>query len=51
MAGTSKFELLEKMKTLQPDLPVIVGADVSSAVDAIEAVKRGAFQYVAKPFA
>src|SRR5512147_184469 len=44
--GTTKFELLEHLKTIQPDLPVIVGANAGSIVDAVEAVRRGAYQYV-----
>jgi two-component system, NtrC family, response regulator HydG len=50
MRGTSEFELLEQINVLQPQLPVIVGAVTSSITEAVEAVKRGAYQYVPKPF-
>src|ERR1039457_1564919 len=50
MEGMSEFELLEQVKNLQPNLPVIVGTTLSSISEAGEAVKRGAFQYVEKPF-
>ena len=50
MDGTGEFELLDQIKILQPHLPVIVGTNNGSVVQAIEAVKRGAFQYLEKPF-
>jgi two-component system response regulator HydG len=48
MKDMDKFELLEQIKELQPQLPVIVGATVVSVPEAVEAVKRGAFQYADK---
>jgi DNA-binding NtrC family response regulator len=50
MAGMSEFELLDQIKNLHPRLPVIVGSDKTSILEAIEAVKHGAFQYLEKPF-
>jgi two-component system, NtrC family, response regulator HydG len=50
MKGSSEFELLERMKAIAPHLPVIVGTEVGSIAQAIEAVKRGAAQYLVKPF-
>ena len=50
MQGMSKFELLTQVKNLQPKLPVIVGTYISSTQEAVEAMKRGAFQYVEMPF-
>ena len=50
MAGMSEFELLDQIKNLHPRLPVIVGSDKTSILEAIEAVRRGAFQYLEKPF-
>jgi len=50
MAGMSEFELLDQIKNLQPRLPVIVGSDKTSILEAIEAVRHGAFQYLEKPF-
>lgn len=46
--GGSDFALLKQIKTLRPNLPVIVRAANGSIVEAIAAVKHGAFQYVAK---
>jgi len=42
--------LLEQIRLIQPTLPVIVGAAVSSIQEAVAAATRGAFQYVPKPF-
>ncbi len=50
MQGSSEFELLDQIKMLRPQLPVIIGAGFLSIPDAVEAVKRGAFQYVERPF-
>src|ERR1039457_3743604 len=50
MAGMSDFELLDQIKNLQPRLPVIVGSDKTSILEAIEAVRHGAFQYLEQPF-
>jgi len=50
MEDTGDFELLDQIRILQPHLPVIIGTSSSSVVQAVEAVKRGAFQYVEKPF-
>jgi two-component system response regulator HydG len=50
MEGMGDFELLDQIKILQPNLPVIVGTSNSSVGQAVEAVKRGAFQYIEKPF-
>jgi two-component system response regulator HydG len=50
MEGQSQFELLEQIRLIQPTLPVIVGAAVSSIQEAVAAATRGAFQYVPKPF-
>jgi two-component system response regulator HydG len=50
MEGQSKFELLEQIGLIQPTLPVIVGTAISSIQEAVAAARRGAFQYVPKPF-
>jgi two-component system, NtrC family, response regulator HydG len=49
MKGMSEFELLERIKTLHPQVPVIIGTAAGSIAEAVEAVKRGAHQYFAKP--
>jgi two-component system response regulator HydG len=50
ISGEHEFKLLEQVKVLRPNLPVIVGSSASSFLEAVEAVKRGAFQYLEKPF-
>jgi len=50
MEGSNEFELLDQIRALQPQLPVIVGTRTSSLREAVDAVKRGAFQYLEKPF-
>jgi two-component system response regulator HydG len=49
MNGMSGLELLDRVKTVQPELPVIVVTAMGAVHDAVDAVKRGAFQYVTKP--
>jgi two-component system response regulator HydG len=44
------FELLDQIKNLQPNLPIIIGAGIINVLEAIEAIKHGAFQYIEKPF-
>ena len=44
------LELLDKIRALKPRLPVILMTAFDSAGRAIEATKRGAFDYLAKPF-
>jgi two-component system response regulator HydG len=50
ISGVLEFKLLEQVKVLRPNLPVIVGSRAGSILEAVEAVKRGAFQYLEKPF-
>lgn len=50
MKGMSEFELLDQLKALQPHLPVIVGTVGGSVAEAVQAMKRGAYQYIPKPF-
>lgn len=50
MQDMLEFELLERIKQLQPHLPVIVGAAGGSIAEAVDAMKRGAYHYLAKPF-
>ncbi len=44
------LELLPEIKILDPHLPVVVITAYSSVESAIEAMRRGAFHYVPKPF-
>ncbi len=42
--------LLTRLKTMQPDLPVIVMTAHGTIDSAVEAMKLGAFDYITKPF-
>jgi len=42
--------LLEKIKQINPDLPVIIMTAYGTVEKAVEAMKKGAFDYVLKPF-
>jgi DNA-binding NtrC family response regulator len=44
------LEVLRRMKDLAPDTPVILMTAFSSVESAVEAMKLGAYGYVAKPF-
>lgn len=44
------FEILEKIKTLSLAPPVIIMTAQSTMKNAVEAMKRGAFDYITKPF-
>lgn len=50
MASLDGMELLEKVNGRYPDIKVIVVTGFASISSAIEAVKKGAFDYIAKPF-
>src|SRR6266545_4833346 len=44
------LSVLKKMKTAQPDVPVILLTAFSSIETAVEAMKQGAYHYANKPF-
>src|SRR5512145_2926374 len=50
MPGLSGFDVLARIRELDPHLPVILMTALSSVRDAVDAMKAGAFDYVAKPF-
>ncbi|MBI2378643.1 MAG: sigma-54-dependent Fis family transcriptional regulator [Deltaproteobacteria bacterium] len=50
MPGASGLEVLEKAREARPDCAVIVMTAFGTIPTAIQAVRRGAFQYVTKPF-
>ncbi|HTG81671.1 MAG TPA: sigma-54 dependent transcriptional regulator [Geobacteraceae bacterium] len=50
MPGMSGMEVLRAIKILQPEVPVILITGYSTVDNAVEAMKNGAFDYVAKPF-
>ncbi|MDI6726714.1 MAG: sigma-54 dependent transcriptional regulator [Smithellaceae bacterium] len=51
MPGISGIEVLKSIKILQPDVPVIIITGYSTIPSAVEAMKNGAADYIAKPFA
>jgi two-component system nitrogen regulation response regulator GlnG len=50
MPGLSGLELLAKVKELKNDLLVVIMTAEASMKNAIEAMKRGAYDYITKPF-
>ncbi len=50
MPGMTGVEVLTRARELDPDLPVILMTAHATIPTAIEAMKRGAFDYVEKPF-
>ncbi len=50
MPGISGLEVLKALKEIQPGLPVIFITGYSSVDSAIEVMKLGAVDYIAKPF-
>ena len=50
MPGASGLELLQKVKQLHPDLPVIIMTAYSDLESAVAAFQGGAFEYLPKPF-
>jgi len=50
MPGISGTEVLKVIKEIQPDLPVIFITGYASVDSAVEAMKLGASDYIAKPF-
>jgi two-component system response regulator HydG len=50
MDGMSGLELLDRVKRSHPALPVVLVTGAGAAPQAVDAIKRGAFQYLAKPY-
>ncbi len=50
MPGMSGVELLDKIRAIDPDVPVIVLTAHGTVQTAVAAMKQGAFDYVLKPF-
>lgn len=50
MPGMNGLDLLESVRDTDPDLPVIILTGHGTIKTAVEAVKRGAFDYVTKPY-
>jgi DNA-binding NtrC family response regulator len=49
MAGMDGVELMTRLRNVQPELPVILVTAEGTIPAAVEAVRRGAFDYVTKP--
>ncbi|HUS24557.1 MAG TPA: nitrogen regulation protein NR(I), partial [Candidatus Binatia bacterium] len=50
MPGMDGLQLLERLRTAQPDLPVIITTAHSDLDAAVASFKGGAFEYLPKPF-
>ncbi len=50
LPGLKGMDVLSKIKELSPETPVIIITGYASIESAVEAMKRGAFDYMAKPF-
>lgn len=50
MPDITGIALLKKVKTVNPELPVIMITAYASTDEAVEAMKLGAFDYITKPF-
>jgi len=50
MPGGSGLELLQRLKELQPQLPVIIMTAYSDLESAVTAFQGGAYEYLPKPF-
>ncbi len=50
MPGMPGRELLEEVRRLAPDIPVIITTAFGTIESAVDSIKAGAFQYVRKPF-
>ena len=50
MPGMDGIQVLEKVQALDPDIPVIIMTAYGTIQSAIEAIQKGAFYYITKPF-
>jgi len=50
MPGMSGIQLLEKIKELNPDIPVIIMTAYGSVEKAVDAMHKGAYTFILKPF-
>jgi putative nucleotidyltransferase with HDIG domain len=50
MEGMDGFAILERVKQLQPQMPVVMVTAVHDISVALEAIRRGAYDYLLKPF-
>jgi len=50
MPGMSGIQLLNKIKELNPDIPVIIMTAHGSVENAVDAMHKGAYTFILKPF-
>ncbi len=50
MPGMSGIDLLENIKGIKPDLPVIIMTAFGSVEKAVDAMHKGAYTFISKPF-
>jgi two-component system NtrC family response regulator len=50
MPGMNGIQLLEKIKSIKPDIPVIIMTAYGSVEKAVEAMHKGAYTFILKPF-
>ena len=50
MPGTSGLELLETVRNIDPDMPVILVTAYADLSKAVESVKKGAYDFIMKPY-
>ncbi|HEY6974091.1 MAG TPA: response regulator, partial [Nitrospiraceae bacterium] len=49
LPGMSGLDLVSRIQTIDPNLPVLVVTRVNTVSQAVDAMRRGAFDYVLKP--
>src|SRR5512135_586132 len=50
MPGMSGMDVLDQVRTLAPNLLIIVITGYATVESAVEAMKKGAYDFIAKPF-
>ncbi|RJP47840.1 MAG: response regulator [Desulfobacteraceae bacterium] len=50
MPRMNGIQVMERIKTLRPDTPVVIMTAFGTIDTAVDAVRRGAFDYITKPF-
>jgi len=50
LSPISGLDLLMRIKSIRPNLPVVISSAVADVSDAVEAMKRGAQDFIVKPF-
>ncbi len=50
MSGLNGIEVLQRVRQLRPELPVVIMTAFGSIDSAVEAIKLGAYDYITKPF-